>query len=314
MKPTEFLLWCIGLNTLAAKNVPRQCVALPMKMEAPEVLKYYSEMRKYIEHENDLVNFRMTWFLTANGFLFTAFGVMFVKVIDLLSDSYKITTELILCVVSLLICLVGAIISSGSRADISAARQAIKSLVSIAHSTGVLMTGPAAVQASSKVQSIEVLVPEMLVPEMLVPDSDVIAYLPAITHGGSGAVDGELNITASLPRLIFRAWLFLALVVVIVSTIVLRQLVTPGANVRSELDAYERARQTIPHNMLISKMVKAEQVHGINATDPSLTTWNVEFELVPKAAGACKKGLISCSNTLDVLVDARSGAATLVLP
>ncbi|HTI70203.1 MAG TPA: hypothetical protein VMF06_09560 [Candidatus Limnocylindria bacterium] len=42
--------------------------------EAAEAVEFFKHCRRQIEHEDTLVNQRLTWFITFQGFLFTAYG------------------------------------------------------------------------------------------------------------------------------------------------------------------------------------------------------------------------------------------------
>ena len=48
-------------------------IDVPLK-DASHILTYYERIRTYIQHEDGLINSRLTWSLTIHGFLFAIFG------------------------------------------------------------------------------------------------------------------------------------------------------------------------------------------------------------------------------------------------
>ena len=52
-----------------------------------ESIKYFTLIREYMKHEDDLINNRTTWLNTIQSFLIAAFGITFQKSIELLSSS-----------------------------------------------------------------------------------------------------------------------------------------------------------------------------------------------------------------------------------
>ena len=55
-------------------------------------LKIYEMFRDYIKHEDGLINSRLMWILTINGFLFTAYGLTLQKKLDI---TYNMSTYLL---------------------------------------------------------------------------------------------------------------------------------------------------------------------------------------------------------------------------
>src|SRR5271169_5831898 len=56
-----------------------------------EILTYYERMRSYVEHEDGLINSRLTWSLTIHGFLFASYGILLAKVADMFIALHKLT-------------------------------------------------------------------------------------------------------------------------------------------------------------------------------------------------------------------------------
>ncbi len=51
-------------------------------MSTSEVLDYYDRLRGYVEHEDELINARLTWSFTVHGFLFAVYGLLWGKAAD----------------------------------------------------------------------------------------------------------------------------------------------------------------------------------------------------------------------------------------
>ncbi|VWX62914.1 membrane hypothetical protein [Burkholderiales bacterium 8X] len=58
---------------LLGRSDPRKATFTPEHLDGLEALDKFKLARAYIEHENTLIGQRITWFLTLQGFLFTAF-------------------------------------------------------------------------------------------------------------------------------------------------------------------------------------------------------------------------------------------------
>jgi len=50
--------------------------------KASAVLEYFSRIRSYVEHEDNLISSRLTWSLTVHGFLFATYGILLGKIGD----------------------------------------------------------------------------------------------------------------------------------------------------------------------------------------------------------------------------------------
>jgi hypothetical protein len=106
-------------------------------------LEYYKRIREYIQHEDYLINFRLTWSLAIHGLLFTAYGLTIKSTIEALSKSpsqHFVSTYAAFFFAFLfqaVICVVGIFISNSSSEGISAAKDAIDCIVEIAHN-GIL--------------------------------------------------------------------------------------------------------------------------------------------------------------------------------
>jgi hypothetical protein len=57
--------------------------------DASQILAYYERMRGYIQHEDGLINSRLTWSLTVHGFLFAIFGLLAGKITDIFITAQK---------------------------------------------------------------------------------------------------------------------------------------------------------------------------------------------------------------------------------
>lgn len=136
-------------------------VIVPPLKEAGDVLGYYDRIRAYLEHEDDLINTRLTWSLTVHGFLFAIYGLLLGKIADLGVELQKhidatARTSVIfergiaaLPVFQLPIALFGFFLALHSRRAIVAAHNAIQHLITVAHQSDALKLGPEHVAAKS---------------------------------------------------------------------------------------------------------------------------------------------------------------------
>jgi hypothetical protein len=172
-----------------------------------DLLGYYERMRGYVEHEDELINSRLTWSLTVHGFLFAAFGFLAGKVVDLMLELYKphelaAAQQLKLIVLALIglllgVAIIGAAVGYLSREAIAAAHNAIQHLLAVVHGQGALQFqnwGPGA--------------PVVATGSML---------FPSITCGGDGGKDtgGAKSYYLTLPLLMTIAWIIIILAVVV---------------------------------------------------------------------------------------------------
>ena len=122
-------------------------------------LKYYGTLRDYVQHEDGLINTRLSWSLTVHGFLFAIYGVLLGKVADILLELHKLVqahqslesqgltgvhlmplspyqlerTILLLVLFQLPVSAFGAWVGYQSQQAIAAAHKALLHLESIAH-------------------------------------------------------------------------------------------------------------------------------------------------------------------------------------
>jgi hypothetical protein len=115
-----------------------------------DILAYYDRLRDYIQHEDDLINSRLTWSLTVHGFLFAIYGIILGKVADIFVELNKTVppSAMLEHVISGLfffqipVAAFGAVVGRQSRKAIVAAHNAIQHLFTISHSGGLLMIPP----------------------------------------------------------------------------------------------------------------------------------------------------------------------------
>jgi len=111
-----------------------------------DIIAYYSCLRSYVEHEDGLINYRLTWSLTVHGFLFATFGLLAAKVVDLLVEIHKTPIDPVLVrftftglsVFQFTIASFGAFVGYQSRRAIVAAHNAILHIFAIGNADGIL--------------------------------------------------------------------------------------------------------------------------------------------------------------------------------
>jgi uncharacterized protein with PQ loop repeat len=139
--------------TSAVKETPalRECdfSVSPLGLSTiSDVLGYYDRIRDYIQHEDDLINSRLTWSLTVHGFLFTIYGILLDKIsthILALQDNPDSSATMEraiawLFVAQIPIALFGAIVGFLSREAIVAGHNAIQHLFAISQASDALRT------------------------------------------------------------------------------------------------------------------------------------------------------------------------------
>ena len=107
-------------------------------------LKLYDLFRGYLEHEDNLINSRLTWSLTVHGFLFASYGILLGKIADEFSGlattgAHPLLAEHIIAALfalQALVAILGVVIGFSSWGAIIASHNAIQHLVTIAHSQG----------------------------------------------------------------------------------------------------------------------------------------------------------------------------------
>lgn len=185
---------------------------LPAPQATADLLSLYGTFRDYLEHEDSLINSRLTWSLTIHGFLFASYGILLGKIADGFIELQKAGTHTLLDehIISALllfqvpVAALGVFIGYSSWRAIIASHNAIQHLVTIAHSQG---------------QPLHILEGRKTVP----PLNSVL--LPRIIGGGAKIRDGKQNEDAKqnedhtasarsyylrLPELIMWLWIFLA--------------------------------------------------------------------------------------------------------
>ena len=120
-------------------------IAVEAPVKTPvDVFDYYDRIRNYIQHEDGLINSRLTWSLTIHGFLFAIYGILLGKISDEFNQIDKCPTVLLERVVPALfalqvpIALFGALVGHQSRNAIVSAHNAIRHIVCIAESSSYL--------------------------------------------------------------------------------------------------------------------------------------------------------------------------------
>jgi hypothetical protein len=186
---------------------PGDCefLALPEgdNSNARDRLAYYAEMRDYLEHEDALINSRLTLSLTVHGFLFAAYGLILGKAIDFgaelsknsVSTSSKPMSLIVLFLLLILVALTGAVVGLFSRNAIVAGFNAIQHINRLVHAREPLNFVPAGERN-----------------QLVAPQGATRWLLPNITSGGAPTerVEGAYYYYCWLPMLLFGVWIILA--------------------------------------------------------------------------------------------------------
>ncbi|HEY0760700.1 MAG TPA: hypothetical protein VGD59_15740 [Acidisarcina sp.] len=163
-----------------------------------EVLGYFDSIRTYIQHEDDLINTRLTWSLTIHGFLLAIYGLLLQKIAELYVELHKVPPppslplhHLISCLLflALPIATLGVFVAHQSRRAIVASHNAIQHLYSIAQSGGVLNCAAPPVSTIPAVNA----GPATVVPSAL---SGIAAGTRLFVDGGSEAGREIVDVTA----------------------------------------------------------------------------------------------------------------------
>lgn len=117
----------MDLDPEEMKNVELQKQDIEKSVSDIFILEKYKTLRAYIEHEDSLLNFRMTWFLTSQGVTGTAYAILLHQELDPLSNKSTINTITSLVIICV-ICLVGFMISILSYKSIKSAVDATVSV------------------------------------------------------------------------------------------------------------------------------------------------------------------------------------------
>jgi hypothetical protein len=127
--------------------------AAPANDALPNTLKFYELARGYIQHEDSLVNSRLTWSLTIHGFLFTIYGLLVGKAIDVLMELHKSPAPHLpsplehtipyLAFLQVPVAVFAIVVSYYSKKATFASHYANQSINTIIHSSGALLITPA---------------------------------------------------------------------------------------------------------------------------------------------------------------------------
>ena len=190
--------WTSALNQpVQLSNCRFAVLSAQPPLQPSEILTYYERMRSYLEHEDDLINSRLTWSLTIHGFLFATFGILAGKSVDLLLELHKNSqlaaspqlqlAAVVLFVLECLVAVIGTMIGYSSREAIVAAHNALLHLAAIVHHGGALE-----------------------IPAATIPSPPPGATLLPMIAGGGGHdrhVRGANSYYLSLPLLMMGVWL-----------------------------------------------------------------------------------------------------------
>jgi hypothetical protein len=114
---------CGGLGV--RKDIQQQNIAA-FKNAGSETLEVYSLLREYIQHEDNLINHRTTWFLTLNSFLFAIVGIL-----ANVSEEPKLFRPSEVLLFLIMISTIGIVVSATSGMSVYAAYNSIKALKAI---------------------------------------------------------------------------------------------------------------------------------------------------------------------------------------
>ncbi len=130
--------------------------------------KYASAIRAMIQHEDTLINHRLTWFLVFQGFLFTALGIVWQGVF-----SNGIKPDLFLIGITVMIAIVGSLSALATKQGVNSAVEAILKLHEkwdkyqkqevIAPVIGLILE----TEGSEKLKSRKFLTPWKFIPSMM---------------------------------------------------------------------------------------------------------------------------------------------------
>ena len=166
-----------------------------LKDSPADLLTYYGILRDYLQHEDGLINSRLTWSLTIHGFLFTTFGFLANKTMEILGGGATLkVADLAFPVLQMIVAGVGAAVAFYSHGAIVAAPVALQHLVTIAHSCGALR-----IQDASTIS------------QTAAPPENQIIFLPRIRSGGAAdeKTEGASRYYTSLPIIIMAVWILL---------------------------------------------------------------------------------------------------------
>lgn len=101
-------------------------ILIPSSPQSEFDLTYYEQLRKYVQHEDYLINFRLTWSLTIHGFLLAAYGFTFQKLDVVINGEHAMRLYAIaLFIFQALLAFLGCLVALGSHLGVHAALRAI---------------------------------------------------------------------------------------------------------------------------------------------------------------------------------------------
>jgi hypothetical protein len=178
---------------------------------ASTLLEYYSVLRKYVEHEDELINARLTWSLTIHGFLFAAFALLLSKAADVVIalptlDPSGITKARADFIIVALIFFLQAVIAMAGRRVSYIARGAIEAAhESLLHLSAIAQSAAGGMCPANRNTSVEQLF-----------------FLPTLLGGGAGnpkLTDAAGEYYTRLPGFLMGVWLFLGVAAAIAAAI-----------------------------------------------------------------------------------------------
>jgi hypothetical protein len=118
--------------------------------QVQDILGLYDRFRSYVEHEDGLINSRLTWSLTVHGFLFAMYGILAGKVADVFvelhkaPDSPRLLEDVItgLLALQIVVAAIGAVVGKLSRGAIIASHNALLHLYAISQANAALDVNP----------------------------------------------------------------------------------------------------------------------------------------------------------------------------
>jgi hypothetical protein len=313
-------------------------VDLQGKGTVSDILTYYDLIRKYVQHEDNLIHSRLMWSLTVHGFLLAAFAILLGKALDIGRDLYRpefpISTFWEIVIISIAIfaiAIVGIFICWLSKGAIVASHNSMQHILTIAQ-------GQEAVTAQQPVdrltiaqgqEAVTAQQPErrgtLLLAPATTPTTHGELLLPKIAGGGASIMHYEPAATRYylwLPWVMFFIWIVLCAFDVCiygeVDAYAYSRLSTgikvPNVAIKSlnslrvanAQQAVAAALPLLPAGRHIQKTTVIELVKGADPGNLSLSRWHVQFVLIPTKREAPNQ----VQDTLDVLIDPASGHAT----
>ena len=129
----------------------------PATLTCIELFAYYERLRGYVQHEDGLINSRLTWSLTIHGFLFAIYGLLASKAVDVMSSARPLVDAVYgLLLVQIVAAVIGIFVGYYSREAIVASHNALHHLFAIAAAEGILQipspstTSPAAIPVGAQ--------------------------------------------------------------------------------------------------------------------------------------------------------------------